>query len=124
MKWISRIRGEKNMPNVQLSDGGGGSGKTVLMNPDELVEVITYLEEIFTEIETKALPNIEKLGNLKFYTDGKAKDTMEVYAEANMKIQDLFDHYYRASSLVYDILNTMVQTDSDLAKQIAAKLGV
>ena len=112
------------MPNVHLSDGGGGSGKTVLMNPDELVEVITYLEKIFTEIETKALPNIEKLGNLKFYTDGKAKETMEVYAEANMKLQDLFDHYYRASSLVYDILNTMIQTDSDLAKQIAAKFGV
>lgn len=111
------------MPNLQMSDGGGGSSQMVLMNPDELMEVITYLNEIFTEIETRALPNIEKLGNVKFYTDGKAKEAMEVYAEANIKIQDLFDHYYRASSLVFDILNTMIQTDSALAEQIRAKFG-
>ncbi len=106
-----------------MSDGGGGSSLKVLMNPDELMEVITYLNDIFTEIETKAMPNIEKLGSLKFYTDGKAKEAMEVYAEANLKVQDLFDHYYRASSLVFDILETMVQTDSALAEQIWAKFG-
>lgn len=111
------------MSNVQLSDGGGGSSKMVLMNPDELMQILTYLNDIFTEIENNAMPSIEKLGSLKFYTDGKAKETMEVYAEANLKVQDLFDQYFRASSLVNDICQTMMETDSALAEQIWAKFG-
>jgi hypothetical protein len=37
---------------------------------------------------------------------------------------DLHDNYSRASALVIDILNTMMQADQAIAEQIIAKLGI
>jgi len=104
--------------------GGGGSSKLIYLNPDEMTNIFKYLDEILKELESNAAPNIEKLGNLNYYTEGKAKKTMEVYAEANQKVMELYDNYTRASTLVIDILNTMIQADAAIAEQIMAKLGV
>ncbi|MEH7107134.1 hypothetical protein [Bacillus sp. JJ1764] len=103
---------------------GGGSGLLVNINPDEITTIYKLLQGILTELETNAAPNIEKLGNLGYYEEGKAKKAMEVYAEANQKVMDLHDNYSRAATLVIDILNTMIQADEAIAEQIMAKLGV
>jgi len=107
-----------------LKADGGGSSLLINVNPDEMTTIFTFLQAIITELETNAAPNIEKLGSLDYYTEGKAKKAMEVYAEANQKVMDLYDNYSRAAALVIDILNTMMQTDEAIAEQIIAKLGV
>lgn len=101
-----------------------GTGSTVSVHADELTSVFLKLEAIVTELETNALPNISKLGELNFYEAGKAKEAMEVYAEANQKMADLFDNYLRASTLVIDTLNQMMETDQAIAEQIIARLEV
>lgn len=103
---------------------GGGSSLLININPDEMTTIFTFLHDIITELETNAVPAIEKLGHIDYYTEGKAKKTMEVYAEANQKVMDLYDNYSRAAALVTDILNTMMQADEAIAEQIIAKLGV
>ncbi|WP_160724837.1 hypothetical protein [Bacillus sp. USDA818B3_A] len=104
------------------ADGGGSS--LININPDEITTIFQLLQGIIIELETNAAPNIEKLGNLDYYQEGKAKKAMEVYAEANQKVMDLHDNYTRAATLVIDILNTMIQADEAIAEQIIAKLGV
>ncbi len=108
----------------KVASGGGGSSQLININPDEMTSIYKFLQEIITELETNATPNIEKLGNLDYYSEGKAKKAMEVYAEANQKVMDLYDNYSRAATLVIDILNTMMQADEAIAEQIIAKLGV
>ncbi|NMD71591.1 hypothetical protein HHO41_14910 [Bacillus sp. DNRA2] len=103
---------------------GGTGGAKILVNPDEITTIYNYLQEILTELKTNAEPNIQKLSNLDFYTDGKAMEVMKVYHEANEKVMDLSDQYIRASSLVIDILNTMMKADNEIAQQIIAKLEV
>jgi len=110
------------MLSAQAADGG--SGVLINMDPDELTTIIQYLKKIAEELQQNAIPNIEKLGNLGYYTSGKAKKAMEIYPKANEKILDLVENYERASSLVYDILIKMIQTDEAIAEQIIAKLGV
>ena len=107
-----------------LKADGSGSSLLININPDEMTTIFTFLQAIITELETNAAPNIEKLGNIDYYTEGKAKKTMEVYAEANQKVMDLYENYSRAAALVIDILNTMMQADEAIAEQIIAKLGV
>lgn len=97
--------------------------QSIAINPDEITTIYNQLLEIITELESNVTPNVEKLSQLNYYTDGKAKKAMEVYAEANEKVLDLQDNYMRASTLVIDILNTMIETDAKLAEQIIAKLG-
>ncbi|MGE6260575.1 hypothetical protein ACQKCU_22290 [Heyndrickxia sporothermodurans] len=103
---------------------GGGSSVLINVNPDEITTIYNYLDEITKELETNASPNIEKLGSLNYYTEGKAKKAMEVYAEANKKVMELYDNYNRASTLVIDILNTMMKADRAIAEQIIAKLRI
>ncbi|WP_035445450.1 hypothetical protein [Bacillus sp. UNC41MFS5] len=107
-----------------LKADGGGTSLLINVNPDEMTTIFTLLQAIITELETNAAPNIEKLGSIDYYTEGKAKKAMEVYAEANQKVMDLYDNYSRAAALVIDILNTMMQADEAIAEQIIAKLGV
>lgn len=109
---------------MALGSLGVGSAPQITINPDEIATIYKSLVEIMTELESNVTPNVEKLGQLKYYTEGKAKKAMEVYAEANEKVLELQDNYARASTLVIDILDTMVQTDADVAEQIFAKLGL
>ncbi len=109
------------MANANM--GGGGSG-TIDINPDEMASIYNYLHKILSELENTAAANIKKLSGLDYYTAGKAKDAMKVYDEANEKIMELYDHYSRASALIVDVLNTMIELDENIAKQIIAKLEV
>ncbi|AZU60155.1 hypothetical protein [Neobacillus mesonae] len=107
-----------------MAGEGGGSGLLININPDEITTIYKHLLAIITELENNAVPNIERLGNIDYYTEGKAQKTMAVYPEANRKVMDLYDNYSRAAALVVDILNTMIQTDENIAQQIIAKLEV
>ncbi|MDS9473270.1 hypothetical protein [Sporosarcina pasteurii] len=109
---------------VAIDNGGGGAAPLIEINPDEITTIYNHLQEIITELESNVVPNVEKIGELNYYTAGKAEKAMEVYAEANTKILELQDHYVRASTLVIDILNTMLQTDAEVAEKIIAKLKV
>jgi|SRR5690625_4922695 len=107
---------------VRTSAAGGGT--TINVRADELTSIFTKMEDIITELESNAVPNINRLSELNYYEEGKAKEAMEVYAEANQKMLDLFDNYTRASSLVIDVLNSMIEADEEIAEQIIASLEV
>lgn len=109
---------------LKAAGDGGGSDLLINIDPDEITTIYKLLQGIIMELENNAAPNIEKLGNLGYYIEGKAKKAMKVYAEANQKVMDLHDNYSRAAALVIDILNTMIQADEAIAEQIIAKLGV
>lgn len=110
------------MSKPMVMSSGGGSAPLITINPDEMTTIHTSIQEIITELESNVTPNVEKLGQLKYYTDGKAKEAMEIYAEANQKVLDLQDNYIRASTLVIDTLNTMMEADAAIAEKIIAKL--
>ncbi|SDZ50521.1 hypothetical protein SAMN05421736_11523 [Evansella caseinilytica] len=97
--------------------------KAILVNADEITTITAHLLKIIFELEENATPNIEKLGRLKYYEAGKAEKAMEVYKEANEKMLDLYNNYCRASSLVFEILEVMMELDETIAEKIAAKLG-
>ncbi len=107
---------------VQMETSGGGT--TINVRADELTSIYTKLEAIITELESNAVPNISTLGELNYYEAGKAKEAMEVYTDANKKMLDLYDNYMRASTLVIDTLNAMIEADQAIAEQIIAKLEV
>ena len=106
----------------RVMDAGGG-GLLIETRADELTDIYQQLIGIMAELEKNAVPNILKLTEVKFYTAGKAMDTMEAFPKANARIQDLYDHYTRASTLVTEILQTMIETDEALAERIITKLG-
>jgi uncharacterized protein YukE len=110
------------MANPMVMSNGGGSSSLINVNSDEMITIFNYLQEIITELESNVTPNTEKLGQIKYYSEGKAKKAMEVYADANAKVMDLQDNYVRAQTLVIDILNTMMEADAAIAQQIIAKL--
>jgi mevalonate kinase len=104
-----------------MHDGGGGAPK-ITVDPEEITTIHNQLQNIISELASKVEPNIMKLGELNFYTAGKAKEAMDAYADANEKIMELYDNYVRASTLVIDTLVKMVETDEEIAKQIFEKL--
>ncbi|CDQ40390.1 MULTISPECIES: hypothetical protein [Virgibacillus] len=106
------------------TSGSGGGGAQINVHPDEITTIYNQLQAIIAELESSVTPNIQKLGEIDYYQAGKAKPAMEVYAEANEKLMDLYDNYVRASTLVIDVLNTMIETDQAIAEQIIAKLEV
>lgn len=109
--------------HIVTLDTGGGAPQ-IIIDPDEITTIYNHLLDIITELETNVEPNTRFLGQANFYEAGKAMKAIEVYAEANDKIMDLYDNYLRASTLVVDILNQMIAADQAIAEQIIAKLGV
>ncbi|MUK87589.1 hypothetical protein GMD78_04135 [Ornithinibacillus sp. L9] len=104
--------------------GAAAGASNITISTDEITSIFNQLQAIITELDSNVTPNIKKLGELNFYQDGKAKKAMAAYAEANEKMLDLHDNYVRASSLVIEVLNKMMETDQAIAQQIIAKLEV
>ncbi|MFP7493409.1 hypothetical protein SFC66_06425 [Terribacillus saccharophilus] len=99
-------------------------GPRITINPEQLTNVFNQLLAIVQELETNALPAIEEISDTAFYTDGKAKDAMDVYAEANRKFLELMLHYDRIATLVNDTLLQMALTDRLIADRIIAAMEV
>ena len=111
------------MANAHLASTGGGS-VPINIEADEITSMYQQLESILIEFESNVLPNVEQLGDSQFYTAGKAKEAMDVYHEANTKVMEIYNHYERASMLVIETLNDMMEADAAIASQIIGKLGI
>jgi len=98
--------------------------KEIKMNVDEMVSFIQYIQKIMTELEDKMKPAIEALNDIKFYEQGKAKENMGSYADANSRMLELNNLYSRAFTVINDIMNSMVEEDKALATEIAKGLGL
>lgn len=103
--------------------GVSGGAIPIKFDPDEMTTIYNHLLDITDELKSNVEPNIIQLGELNFYEAGNAIKAISVYGEANEKIMDLYDNYFRASTLVTDILNQMIETDHVLAAQINEKIG-
>jgi len=123
MKWISRIRRRHLMVNTYLASTGGGA-VPINIEADEITSMFQQLETILIEFETNVMPNVEELGDLEFYTAGKAKKAMDAYQDANAKVMEIHSHYKRASMLVIETLNEMMAADAMVAAQIIGKLRI
>lgn len=107
--------------NIELASTGGWADP-ISIKADEITTIHNYLLSIVQELQTNAVPNIELLTQLDYYTAGKAKETVESSAEANERVLELLDHYDRISTLVIDSLQKMAEADKAIAAQIIAKL--
>ncbi|GAF65115.1 hypothetical protein [Alkalihalobacillus trypoxylicola] len=104
---------------------GSGATSGITIKPDEITSIYNQLLDIISELETNTRPSIEKLASTKFYEAGRAEGAMATaYVDANEKFNDLYDNYVRASTLVIDTLNTMIETDEAIAKQIFEAMGL
>lgn len=98
--------------------------KEIKMNVDEMVSFIQYIEKIMTELEDNMKPAIDALNDIKFYKQGKAKEIMASYADANSRAIELNNLYSRAFSVINDIMSSMIEEDKALASEIAKGLGM
>lgn len=96
----------------------------ISISPEEMTAIVKQLDEIMTELQSNALPAIETLKNLEFYKEGKAIEAIQAYPEAINKFMELSDNYGRASTLVFDTLQTMIETDEQIAQRIIEALEV
>ncbi|WP_088840578.1 hypothetical protein [Listeria sp. ILCC797] len=109
---------------AQLTMGGAGASSTIEINPDEMTHIAKELLAMANEFESVIQPAVTKLKSTKYVTAGEAKKAMAKVDEANERVMELKDHYERSSSLVFDILNTMVQADQEVAEKVIAALQI
>ncbi len=108
----------------QHTGGYAASAGVIDINPDEITHIYKELVAILNEFETVIVPELEKIKANKYLTKGKAEKAMEKVPDANERILEIQDQVGQASSLVVDILNTMIETDQKLAEQIANSLNI
>lgn len=102
----------------------GSSASSITIDPTEITNIYKTLLAIMTELESNALPAIEKIKDTNFYKAGKAMEAMEAYPDANEKFMELQDHYARISTLVIHTLEKMIETDEAIAAKIIEALEV
>ncbi|MBC1521687.1 hypothetical protein ACSMFR_12690 [Listeria aquatica] len=107
----------------QAFSGAGGSG-TISINPDELTHIANELMAIANEFESVIAPAIKNINQQNYVTAGKAKKAMKKVSDANDRVLELQDHYSRASSLVFETLNAMIQADQEVGEKIIASLNI
>lgn len=121
MKWNSLTRRQIKM-NIELASTGGASAPRISVAADEMTTIFSHLQSIVEELQANAVPNIELLKQLDYYTAGKAIKAVEASADANERVLELLDHYNRISTLVIDSLEKMIEADEAIAAQIIARL--
>ncbi|EIT83779.1 hypothetical protein A374_18856 [Fictibacillus macauensis ZFHKF-1] len=107
---------------MNVTDNVGSTEKTIVIDQDELVHIFKLTQAIQKEIESKMTPSLKKIRESRYYLDGKASKAMEVYDDANERITELNEHYYRAFSLINQTLETMMALDHKLAEKIGQLL--
>lgn len=51
----------------------GGQGLTINVDPGEMATICKYLDAIFLELETRAVPNLEKLNQIHYFITQQVK---------------------------------------------------
>ncbi|MBF2476204.1 hypothetical protein IA829_09765 [Listeria seeligeri] len=109
---------------AQQTMGGAGAASTIDINPDDMTHIANELLAIANEFEDTINPAIKQLKANKYLTKGKAKKAMEKVPEANERVMELQDQYNMASSVVFDVLQTMIDADQDIAEKIISALEI
>ncbi|EUJ33937.1 hypothetical protein MFLO_01925 [Listeria floridensis FSL S10-1187] len=109
---------------AQQQMGGYTSSNGITINPEEMTHIAKDLLAIAGEFEHVIGPAINTLKSANYVTAGDAKKTMESVPDANERVLELRDHYERSSTLVFQILNEMVQADEKIGQEIAAALNI
>ncbi|MBF2347155.1 hypothetical protein [Listeria seeligeri] len=109
---------------AQLTMGGAGAASTIDINPDDMTHIANELLAIANEFEETIKPEIKKLKDNKYLTKGQAKKAMDKVPKANERVMELQDQYNMASSVVFDVLQTMIDADQDIAEKIIAALEI
>lgn len=99
-----------------------GNTVNIEMRASEITTICNQLQRVITELETNAIDQIDKIENIQFYREGKAKATIEAYTSANKKIIEMLEHYQRAQTLIIDVLEQMMRTDQEIATKIIESL--
>lgn len=102
----------------------GFGGTMIKISTDEITNIYQKIQTILSEFENNIIPKVDLLSNLKYYQKGKANEAMNVYKQANKKVEEIYVHYNRASSLIVEILNQMIAADKKIANEIIKKLGL
>lgn len=109
---------------AQLTMGGAGAASTIDINPDDMTHIANELLAIANEFEETIKLEIKKLKDNKYLTKGQAKKVMDKVPKANERVMELQDQYNMASSVVFDVLQTMIDADQDIAEKIIAALEI
>ncbi|MBF2429348.1 hypothetical protein [Listeria welshimeri] len=109
---------------AQLTTDGTGAASTIEINPDEMTHIAKELLAIAKEFEGVIKPALNQLKGNKYLTEGEAKKAMDKVPKANERVMELQDQYNMASSVVFDILQSMIDADRDIAEKIIAALDV
>ncbi|QXE02886.1 hypothetical protein [Terribacillus sp. DMT04] len=102
----------------------GSSTASITIDPAEITSIYKALLAIMNDLESNALPAINKIKDSNFYKSGKAMKAIEAYPDANDKFMELQDHYARISTLVVHTLEKMIETDQAIAAKIIDELEV
>ncbi|MBC1542419.1 hypothetical protein [Listeria seeligeri] len=109
---------------AQLTMGGAGAASTIDINPDDMTHIANELLAIAKEFEETIKPEIKKLKDNKYLTKGQAKKSMDKVPKANERVMELEDQYNMAASVVFDVLQTMIDADQEIAEKIIAALEI
>ncbi|WP_099223942.1 hypothetical protein [Listeria costaricensis] len=109
---------------AQQAVSGPGAGSTIDINPDELTHIANELIAIADEFESIIKPAVKSLKSNKYLTEGAAKKAMDKVPKANERVLELEDHYNRASTLVFETLESMIQADEAIGQQIISALNI
>ncbi|MBC1934070.1 hypothetical protein VL806_14900 [Listeria seeligeri] len=109
---------------AQLTMGGAGAASTIDINPDDMTHIANELLAIANEFEETIKPEIKKLKDNKYLTKGQAKKAMDKVPKANERVMELEDQYNMAASVVFDVLQTMIDADQEIAEKIIAALEI
>jgi uncharacterized protein YukE len=99
-------------------------GQSIRINADEMTTIYKYLKEILNAFEHDIQTNSQNIRQLKYYKEGKATKVVREYEHIFNKTMEISDHYARIMSLVAYTLNSMMETDQELAQEILEKIGV
>ena len=109
------------MAQLQMMEGGG-SGKEIVMNVEEMHEIMRYITSLEVSFQTVLAPKLQALSELKYYKGGEAAKAMKHYPEMLNKVNEVSDLYSRANSEIYNLVQHWLQQDALLAQDFQNSL--
>lgn len=109
------------MAHLQMTDGGG-SGKEIVMNVEEMHEIMRYITTLEVSFQTVLAPKLQALSELNYYKGGEAAKAMDHYPKMLNKVLEIGDLYSRANSEVFKLVNHWLEQDTLLAQDFQNSL--